>query len=556
MTDTENMNPLIQKFTTKKFRTKTAQIVRGENWTAGKLNEKYKAAVEGIDDSPKYQRPDCVGFPDNGDGDPWQRKLIHDILMGHPIQPLHFRVVKGKFGYEIVDGGHRTRTIVNFLRGNVRTPANTILTSEDGEVIDVSVMNITDICNLYPFLKEYINSIPFDVYEYYNLSDDSAEELFLKLNDLHDMSAADKRNAINNIIADTCREYGAVDSRNAFTMFRDTESNKKGGRQFRHVDLSLSSRETDEIVSWVLYYLYKDGIRGKISVGSQSYLNNMYRDQKLINRLSDENDPLKSQLVACLDLMNEIVCNHQLSIGGKNNKKWGVHTLKKLIMCIAEAHYSAKAQTFKFDKKINIKKFFQELNAAVVSLKNDKTVKHHPYQRYMISGNQVVPLPKDQQSKDVNYGQTYSFFDVFKGGHRYDDLMFCYHHLVVKGLLSFGKKGLDTDDRRFFSEKEADELYAEQSGLCRRCECVLETREDYQVDHIVPYDVGGITDVRNGQLLCNDCNGKKSSGMHISDVRYVCEKMNYPKTNALLELIDDDVLSADNIRLVVQKLFK
>jgi hypothetical protein len=547
---------LVEKFSTKPFAAKQAEIVRGENWSARRINEKYKAAVDGIDDSPKYQRPDCVGFPDRGNGTAWQRALIRDILLGHPIQPLHFRVVKTPSGYEVVDGGHRTRTIVNFLQGNVRTPVDTILVSDSGDAIDISEMDITDICNLHPFLKNYIDSIPFDVYEYHNLSDDAAEELFLKLNDLHDMKPADKRNAINNIIADICREYGAVDSRNAFSMFYDKFTDKTGIRRLRHVELSLSGRETDEAVSWVLYYLYNKGVWGKIGVGSQPYLNSMYRDRNLINRLSDPNDPLKSQLFACLRVMNDVVTNHQLVLGGKKNKKWGVHTLKKLMMCVAESHYNPRTQTYKFDKKINIKKFFQELNSAIITLKNDNTVKHHPHQLYEIIGNTVVPLSKNQQPKTVKYGQTFSFADVFTGGHRSDDLLFCYQHLVVKGLLSFGKKGIETDERRFFSENEADELYIEQGGVCRRCGCTLESREDYQVDHIVPYDVGGITDIRNGQLLCNDCNGKKSSGMHISDVEYVCEKMQYSRASALLDMIDCDVLAADDIKLVVQKLFK
>lgn len=571
----QHVDVLNEKFKATPFRARTANIIRGENWTAGRLNMEYNAAVNGINDSPKYQRPDCVGFPQNGNGDTWQRNLIRDFLMGHPIQPLHFRSVKpdtnfkprkangefeyanaasSRFAYEIVDGGHRTRTIVNFLRGNVRTPESTIIHSEEGDMVDVSELNITEIANAYPFLMDYINNLPLDVYEYHNLSDDAAEELFLKLNDLHDMSPADKRNAINNIIADTCRKYGAIDSRYAFSMFKETELDKTGKLRLRHAKLALSGRETDEMVSWTLYYLYKNGIRGKISVGSQAFLNTMYRDPHLIARLSDPNDKLMSQLLACLNIVNEIVTNHQLSIG-KKGSKWGVHFLKKLMMFVAEAHYSRKANDFMFDTiKIDSTKFFKSLDAAIGALTKDKTVKHHPYQLYKVENNTVVPLPKDQQN-DVNYGQTYSFLDVFKGGHRYDDLMFCYYHMLTKGLLTFGKKGSNPDERRFFTDKEAEELYKEQGGMCRRCNIPLTSRDEYQVDHIVPHDAGGITDVRNGQILCTSCNNKKSSGMHISDVQYACEKMQYQKTAALLEIIGEDVLSAESIRLVAKKLF-
>jgi hypothetical protein len=548
---------LNQKFLSIPFRAKMANIVRGKDWTAGKLNEKYAAGFAGINDSPKYQRPDCVGFPPHGDGDEWQRKLVRDFIMGHPIQPLHFRAPEdtSRFIFEIVDGGHRTRTIVNFIRGNVRTPANTVIESELGDVIDISNMLFSEIAKKYPFLSEYVLALPLDVYEYYNLSDDDAEELFLKLNDLHDMTPADKRNAINNIIADTCRKFGAVDSPDAFPMFRETESPKKGSIQLRYTSLDMSGRETDEVVSWALYYLYKKGIRSKISMGTQSVLNVMYRDTNLITRLSDEKDSLYKQLVSCLTIMNDIVCNHQLKLGVKGNK-WGVHALKKLIMCVAEAHYVPKHDDFMFKTiKIDTTKFFKELNAAITSLRSDTKVKHHPYQIYEIVNKVVTPLSRSKQSDKVNYGQSYSFLDVFKGGHRYDDFMFCYHHLVVKGLLEFGKKGSTPDTKRFFSDKDTEELLVEQNYRCKRCNLELNNRNEYQVDHIVPHDVGGITDVRNGQILCNDCNGRKSNGMHISDVLYVCEKMGYTKTDSLVEVIGEEVLSAESIKLVAKKLF-
>lgn len=549
---------LASKYENTPFVAKDANIVRGENWTAGKLRDSYRSPINGVSDSPKYQRPDCVGYVKGGEGDEWQQKLVADFLAGHPIQPLHFRVLNedAQFRFEIVDGGHRTRTIVNFLWGNVKTPENTLITSADGEEIDISNLHFPEIVKIYPFMQQYVDSLPLDVYEYYHLTDDGAEELFLKLNDLHDMTPADKRNAINNIIADTCRMYGSVDSPDAYTMLRDTEDYRKVKR-LRYVDLSMSGRETDEIVSWALYYLYNKGVHGEISMGNQSSLNSMYRDTDLIARLKDSKDSLHKQLTSCLDIMNKIVCKYTLSIlNSKKNSRWGIHALKKLIMVVAEAHYSPKDNTYKFDSvKLDVDSFFKQFDSALKALHSNKDVKHHPYQRYELVGNMVVALPKDKQPKQVNYGQTYGFLDVFKGGHRYDDFMFCYQHLASKGLLTFGKKGAIQDDKRMFSPKMTEILLAEQNFKCRRCDRTLNSRDEYHVDHIVPHEMGGITDVRNGQILCTDCNGRKSSGMHISDVLYVCKKMDYSKTNQLVEVIDEEVLTADSIGLVAKKLF-
>jgi ParB-like chromosome segregation protein Spo0J len=45
-------------------------------------------------------------------GNPWQKQLMRDIIKGNPFQPIHLRDKDGV--WEIVDGGHRTRTVYKF----------------------------------------------------------------------------------------------------------------------------------------------------------------------------------------------------------------------------------------------------------------------------------------------------------------------------------------------------------------------------------------------------------------------------------------------------------
>jgi hypothetical protein len=52
-----------------------------------------------------------------------------------------------------------------------------------------------------------------------------------------------------------------------------------------------------------------------------------------------------------------------------------------------------------------------------------------------------------------------------------------------------------------------------------------------------------------------DCNEQKSSGMDVDDVQYVCDKVGYKKTDALLSMINSSTLTADEIRLVSKQLF-
>ena len=72
-------------------------------------------------------------------------------------------------------------------------------------------MTFKDIIVNYSFLETYIWNLKFEIYEYRGITDKA--ELFLKLNDLNDILYADKRNAIDNIVADICRNKGAVDSK-------------------------------------------------------------------------------------------------------------------------------------------------------------------------------------------------------------------------------------------------------------------------------------------------------------------------------------------------------
>ena len=49
---------------------------------------------------------------------------------------------------------------------------------------------------------------------------------------------------------------------------------------------------------------------------------------------------------------------------------------------------------------------------------------------------------------------------------------------------------------------------------------MLSIGERVHYDHIVPLASGGLNDVTNIQLLCEDCNRRKSAGLAITSTRY------------------------------------
>lgn len=72
---------------------------------------------------------------------------------------------------------------------------------------------------------------------------------------------------------------------------------------------------------------------------------------------------------------------------------------------------------------------------------------------------------------------------------------------------------LDHDERhlsiRDFKESEKRAAYEKQNGICAKCGKHFEY-EEMEGDHITPWSKGGLTNLSNLQMLCRDCNRRKS----------------------------------------------
>lgn len=72
---------------------------------------------------------------------------------------------------------------------------------------------------------------------------------------------------------------------------------------------------------------------------------------------------------------------------------------------------------------------------------------------------------------------------------------------------------LDRDERnlsiRAFDSRMRREAYEKQKGICAHCGKHFEL-EEMEADHITPWHLGGATIAENCQMLCKDCNRKKS----------------------------------------------
>jgi len=62
---------------------------------------------------------------------------------------------------------------------------------------------------------------------------------------------------------------------------------------------------------------------------------------------------------------------------------------------------------------------------------------------------------------------------------------------------------------RRISQEVKREVWRRDMGRCIECS----SKEKLEFDHIIPFSKGGNNTVRNIQLLCEDCNRKKSKNI-------------------------------------------
>ena len=78
---------------------------------------------------------------------------------------------------------------------------------------------------------------------------------------------------------------------------------------------------------------------------------------------------------------------------------------------------------------------------------------------------------------------------------------------IYEYLLDGNEKHLNI---RKFTSKVARTAYERQKGICPKCDKHFEL-EEMQADHITPWSKGGKTTLDNCQMLCADCNRRKSN---------------------------------------------
>ena len=121
-----------------------------------------------------------------------------------------------------------------------------------------------------------------------------------------------------------------------------------------------------------------------------------------------------------------------------------------------------------------------------------------------------------KEMKGINWGALYNQFkdvtyDTNKLEKEIQELMIDDDVTNKKGIyiyvLTRNEKHLNI---RAFTDNQKRSAYERQQGICKTCGKHFDIKE-MEADHITPWHAGGQTNAENCQMLCRECNRRKSS---------------------------------------------
>ena len=124
------------------------------------------------------------------------------------------------------------------------------------------------------------------------------------------------------------------------------------------------------------------------------------------------------------------------------------------------------------------------------------------FERKRIENNE---LPESDQDPEL-----VAFNDAARGD-KVSDMTYLHNMLKRHFVQSIPTLNLK-DRQRSFSQEQRYVIYMNSNKHCQLCEEHIRM-ENFHADHIYPWSRGGETSISNGQALCSDCNIRKSNGI-------------------------------------------
>jgi hypothetical protein len=418
--------------------------------------------------NPQYQR-DYIAK----DRVKWQQKLIKNILSTEMVIPnLYVRVsdlkpfntpdnAKGFYNHlsEMIDGQQRSRTCVDFINDKFETPIDTRVDFDFGnnynEILDIGGLTFTQIKNKYPKIAEKFLNKNLSCVACFSMDEEAIHKLFIDLNDLNNMTAQEKRNAIVSSAGDYIRNTARLQPHKLF--LRDDSLNGK------YINLKFQKMLQDEALAKIV--AYREG-SGK------------------------ENGVVKKTLD---DLYTNINYRHNFKLDKKITK-----ILQQIFLMIEDKKYR---KIINLGVLLNLMMIIEYCSHS----KNGVKINHnYKFREWFFNTHRKLSKVSAEQKKqgieETNYHQK-TRLDASGSGLK---LRLYY---LLKELQNCGGVTM-VDPKRVVSDTTAIDMWFKADKKCQGCDKDLKL-DDVIKAHKEAWTHGGQTTEENTFVSCKDCNRPK-----------------------------------------------
>lgn len=205
----------------------------------------------------------------------------------------------------------------------------------------------------------------------------------------------------------------------------------------------------------------------------------------------------------------------------EKDREFFVRTLSTVIQVLGVEAF----KTVDYDKKILLNKFSSTFYDAIMI----------PFS--MFDKNKLI-LKKDLIKKEIDnlkfYDDKFHLACYAATGSR--ERVITRIHMIYNLLFTIlGSEGIVAESRAFNPEWK-EPLAKKQKYICPLCKNKIETLEECEIDHIIPFSKGGLTIYENAQLVHKICNRHKSN----SFIQELDEIISEPQEGQVVVSLEDE----------------
>lgn len=396
----------------------------------------------------------------------------------------------------VIDGGHRTRTILKFLDDEFVTGDDTYYLNDKGIKVWIKGKKYSEIKKDNPELIERLESQPIVLTTYHNISVDEITQLFHDLNSTSDVNRQEKRNSYDhNVVSEFVRNTAR------FIIGENNIPHKLFIDNF--LELKDDRLSYDLLVTRIAYCVTQ-GNHGQVEIDiSDDVLDEFFKEGSMTdNRHWAKNtkafDKVKGDVIEILDYLYEMKKAWPIRDKRAQSIAFNWTTITALIRFLITVTNRTRKQRQKIeniDYKVLAKKIHDRMHVISRDNKPDYWVKN----------------AKTERTKaEAFFGFLAEFKNIEKIKRSVEWLFEDFDNLDKP----YTEYGLDVRDyKRNFDGTDIYERGKQVDFICESCKKNINSK-DARGDHKIPWswgiEAGGVTEFQNLQYYCEECNKTQS----------------------------------------------